>query len=367
MAVVLALPARFSPAATVLYCEFDSLRDWSVRTAGATGAKITPKEDDTHCLEVRSSRGTVLLSRELPIEAVRGCRVTVSCSVESDGIVRGPQLSSTAKLHLAVQTPQGVRHHSARFVGTADWHQEGFTADVPADAKRVLLNLGLESCFGRARFDRLTVGNDRRGTRPVDLGATANAEHGQLKLAAFPQGTIQWEEEAVPFRIIDAARHVGADCLRLKGVDHPDWPARTAAPIPVNCCASAIYILHGAPAGRESSDSPCVIWTANFAGGQDTGFSVFEGREIGTIGQQDDLENWRVAWRNDDPDGSPVTFGVTKWTIYSSSPILSLSCQAYQGAAPVVLAITVVEEPPAAEPETDAADAPGEDEGGGFQ
>ena len=72
---------------------------------------------------------------------------------------------------------------------------------------------------------------------------------------------------------------------------------------------------------------------------------MFEGREIGAIGETGDLENWKVAWRSAGPDGKPVTFGVTKWMIYDGTPVMAISCRVYQGAAPVVLAMTAVEEP----------------------
>ena len=343
------LRAAVASGATVLFSAFDSLEGWSVRTVGAASAAIVERSGAARCVEVTSRRGTSLVTRELPLEAVRGCRVRVSCLVESEGIVRGPQLSSTGKLHLAVQTPRGIEHHNARFVGTSDWHREGFAADVPADAKRVVLNLGLEACFGRARFDRLIVRNDKRGVHPLSLSPAANAGHGQLGLTAFPKGTVEWE--GLPFQIMDPARDDGNDCLRLAGVDHPDWPENTAAPIPVNTGATAIYVLHGALEGREKNETPCAICTAEFVGGGNSGLSIFEGREIGAIGRTGDLENWHVAWRRRDAAAKEVTFGVTKWTIYSDEPILSLSCQAYHGASPVILAVTAVEEPPAPKPE----------------
>ena len=346
------------PAATVLFCPFDSLEGWAVRGVGATGAAIVDASEANRCVEVTSRRGTVFLTRQLPLDAVRGCRLTVSCLVTSEDVVAGPQLSSTAKVHLAVETPGGIQHHNARFVGTSPWHHEGFTADVPADARRVVLNLGLEACFGRASFDRLVVRNDQRGMHTLDLTSTANAGHDQLGLAAFPEGTVEWE--GVPFEIINADEHDGMDCFRLQGIGHDDWPKKTMAPIPVNTGASAIYILHAALEGRDTCETPCAIWTAWFAGGQDYGLSLFEGRDIGAIGHTEDLANWKVAWRRQDASASWITFGVTKWTIYSDAPVLSLSCQAYHGAPPVVLAVTVVEEPPAPPPEPGEFDDMGE-------
>lgn len=146
---------------------------------------------------------------------------------------------------------------------------------------------------------------------------------------------------------MNADEHDGNDCLRLRGLGHDDWPEGTASPIPVGTGATAIYILHGAVGGRQTSETPSAIWSAWLAGGQDYGLSVFEGREIGAIGQTEDAENWHVAWRGLTEDGRPVTFGVTKWTVYSDAPLVSLFCRAYSGAPPVVLAVTAVEEPPA--------------------
>jgi len=354
VAGVLVFQAGTVSGATVLFCPFESLEGWSVRAVGAAEAGIVEKSAASSCVELTCRRGTVLITRRLPLEAVRGCRVTVSCLVESEDVVRGPQVSSTAKLHLAVKTPSGVTHFGARFVGTSQWHREGFTADVPPDAEQVLLNLGLEACSGRARFDRLMVRNDQRGEHHLSLASTANAGHEQLGLSVFPRGTVQWQ--GITFQIMDAAEHDGRDCFRLRGLDHPDWPEACASPITVGTAATAIYILHGALDGREKSDTPAAIWSTRFADGPGYGLSLFEGRQLARIGRTEDLEDWHVAWRKQDSSGNWVTFGVTKWAIHSDSPILWLTCQAYRGASPVVLAVTVVEEPPAPEPQGDQYD-----------
>jgi hypothetical protein len=346
------------PAATVLFSPFDSLAGWSVRSVGASEAGIVHRPNSMQAVELTSRGGTVFLTRELPLADVAGCRLTVNCLVESDAIVPGVQLSSTGKVHLAVESPEGLAHYSARFSGTSPLHREGFSADVPADARRVVLNLGLEACSGTARFGRLVVENDKRGIHPLDLSQTANAGHDQLGIEAFPSGTVEWE--GIPFRIMNADDHDGSDCFRLRGIGHDDWPANTASPIPAGTCASAIYILHGALGGRETSETPSAIWSASFAGGQDNGLSLFEGREIGAIGRTEDAENWQVAWQSEAADGRPVTFGVTKWVVYSDAPLVGLSCRAYNGAPPVVLAITVVEEPPAPPQEEGQFDEMGE-------
>jgi hypothetical protein len=344
LTAVFAGAATVLRAATVLYAPLDSLDGWSVRALGAAGAGLAVGRAPAGCVELTARGGTVFLTRSLPVEQIAGSRLTIGCQARADGVVRGPQASSTAKLHLAVETPAGVRHFSARFAGTANWSPQGLTADVPKDARRAVLNLGLESCSGRALFSELIVRNNRAATQPLSIASVANAEHEQLQIGAFPKGVVQWQ--GIPFHILDAAVHAGGDCVRLRGINHDDWPGATTAPIPVGRSATAVYILHAAIGGRDSSETPCAIWTARMAGGYDANLSVFEGREIGAAGQAQDLENWKVAWRGQDAAGQPVTFGVTKWMFYTDTPVLSLSCRAYRGASPVVLAATVVEEPP---------------------
>ena len=343
--LTVALAFSLSPGRgeTILYSRLDTLDGWAVRAVGDANAGVVPGRKGGPCVELGSAGGTVFLTRELPAAALAGRKVTVVCQAKHADVARGPQASSTAKLHLAVETPAGIQHFSARLTGSANWQPQGITADVPRDARRAMLNLGLEACAGRVSFSELIVRNDGRGAHPLNLAPAANAGHEQLGLGAYPKGTIEWQ--GVPFRILDAAAKEGGDCFRLRGMGHDDWPEATAWPIPVGRSATIIYILHAALGGRDKGESPCAIWTARFPDGRSSSMSIFEGREIGAAGRETDLENWQVAWRGSDTAGRRVTFGVTKWMIYEDTPIVSLSCRAYAGAAPVVLAVTVVEEP----------------------
>ena len=340
----LLLVAQAASPATVLFCPFETLPGWEVRTVGEAKAGLVGRPGLKRCLQVQTHPGTAFVTRELPIDAVKGRRVTVRCSARTKDVLVGPQACSTAKVHMAVQTPTGVLHHSARMLGSSGWHREGFTADVPKDAVRVRLNLGLEACSGQACFDTLIVRTEQRAVHRLDLRETVNASHGQIGLDAIPKGAIQYQN--VPFDVIDGAARNAPDCLRLRGEGHADWPSVTSTPIRVNTAATALYILQAALDGKPMRETPCAIWTATFADGHPLSLSLFEGREIGAIGQAKDGENWRVAWRQKDKAGRLITFGVTKWTMYSETPILSLTCRSYRGASPVVLAITAVEEPP---------------------
>jgi len=343
-------------AATVLFAPLDSLQGWTVRTVGPTSVGLIDQPQAIRCVELVSRGGTVLLTRELPLEEVRGRRLQLSCLMSGQGVVRGPQVSSAAKLHLAVRTPAGVQHAQARLVGTVPWRQESFALAVPKDAQEVVGGLGLAACRGQARFARLVVRNDRRGVWPLDLAPAANADHEQLGLSAVPSEPVEWE--GIVFHLLDRVRLGGLDCLRLRGTDHPDWPAKTGASIPVGRPATALYILQATLRQSGERESPCAIWTARFADGQEAHFSVFEGREIGPADATADLENWRIAWRSPESHDKRTCFGVTKWTIHHEAPLESISCRAYRGMSPVVLAVTAVEEPPVqrsriADPEAD--------------
>lgn len=340
-----------APAATLLYLPMDRLDGWSVRTLGPAEATLAARGQDGRCVQLAARQATALLSRQLPLDGVRGRRLQIGCLARSQGVEPGVQLSSTAKIHLAVRTPLGIAHHSARLAGADQWQYQGFSVDVPESAEQVILNLGLEACTGTVQFGQLIVRNDRRGVHCLDLAAAANAHHGQLGLAAFPSGRIVFKE--IPFEILDASKNGGADCIRLKGVDHEDWPERISPPIDVGHGARTIHILHATLTEREASETPCAMWSAWFSGGHSIGLSVFEGREIGSVSAANDLENWRIAWREQQGPGPAVAFGVTQWPIPIESPIVKLTARAYRGLSPVILAMTVVEEPPLPPPEID--------------
>ena len=300
-----------------------------------------------------------LLSRRLPLEATRGAKLSVRCQVKLDGVRRGPQTTSLAKVLVAVATPDGPVHFAARAQGTSDWHQESLIAEVPENATKVLLSLGLENAFGTAAFDALVVESDRRGVVPLDLSRSVNrglsddtaddgkggfTDDGPNDLRELKPGTIEWS--GIPFRVLDPAKNGGRGCLLLKGEARPAFPSSPATPIPVGVSASKIYLLHAAAWGKESRETPCMIYDLKYWDGRVAHLSVFEGREIGALNSDKDLSNWKVAWRGKNGVGETVALGVTEWTVYDTTPIESLTVRAYQGAVPVIVAATVVQEPP---------------------
>ena len=348
---IIFLGAQTALAATILFAPMDSLDGWTLRSHGPANTIVVPKGDSGKCVQVSAQRATVFLTREIPLDDVRGSTVEIGCLVRCQELVPGIQVTSTAKIHLAVQTPEGIQQYSVRFQESESWHFQGFAADIPQSAERVILNLGLEACSGTAQFDQLVVRTDRRATLQLDLSAAANADHRQLGISAFPEGEVVWN--GIPFRILDGIANEGQDCIRLKGVDRKDWPERITPPISVDSAASKIYILHATLIEREMAETPCAMWNAWFSGGHNSSQSLFEGRDIGAVLGTKDLENWHIAWQEKGESDSRVAFGVTEWPIYMTSPILRLTARSYRGASPVILAITVVEEPPEPEPEMD--------------
>jgi hypothetical protein len=348
---VLASPGR-AAAATLIFSPLDSLEGWTVRTLGPAAVRIVPGQAESPCVELRSQGGTVFLTRELPPDAVAGCRLDLSCLVSADDVRRGPEVTAAAKLHLALETPRGIRHFTARFSGTSPWHEEALVADVPSDVRRAVLNIGMEACSGRVCWTCLTLRNDRLGVWPLSLAKAANARRGEMGLAGLPS-VVPWRN--IAFHLVDAAAGEN-DCVRLRGIGHDDWPA-AMAPVSVGRYATAVYLLHAALGGRESAESPCVLWNARLAGKYEAGLSVFEGRDVGALGSTRDLENWKIAWHSPAGSGRAVTLGVTRWPLYLNVPVLTLDCRAYQGAPVLILAATAVEEPPAARPAKSGGDA----------
>ena len=327
---LLAGPAAGASAATLLFSTLDSLDGWTVRTLGPAEVRIVPAANgpsqaaEAAHVELRCQGGTVLLSRELPRDEVAGCRLELACLLKPDDVQPGAELLHTGKLHLALETPRGLKHFAARFSGTGPWREEGLVADVPGDVRRAVLNVGLEACAGRVSLARVSVRNNRRGVWPLPLAKVANAPFAQLGLGALPAGVVQWH--GIPFQLVSgrggrkrlrAAPRKGA--RRLAGrtgpaaggpLRHGRIPARTPR----------------WRAANSAAETPCVLWTARLAGGFEEGLSVFEGRQIGPLGSTGDLENWKVAWpaavnrRSPAGSGPSVTLGVTRWPLYLGAP-----------------------------------------------
>jgi hypothetical protein len=361
-------------AATVLTATFDTPdQNWKTHTLGQASCALVNGGLYGGCLRVAGAGGLGFYSRELPLEASRGAKLSVRCQVKLDDVRRGPQTCSVAKVLLSVATPAGTQHFAARGEGTTDWHQESLLAEVPQDATRVLLSLGLENAAGTAFFDALVVQNDRRGAKMLDLTPAANrgfvdeiagdgkggfTDDGPNDLRELKPGVLEWK--GIPFRLADPKKGKGLGCVVLKGEERPGFPESPPKPVPVGVSASKLYVLHAAAWGKESRETPCVIYDLKYWDGRVAHLSIFEGREIGPLNSDADLDNWKVAWKGKNGKGELVALGVTEWTVYDTTPIESLSARTYRGAVPVIVAVTAVQEPPPAPSATDYSEGEGE-------
>jgi len=327
-------------AATIVAERFDDLDGWRVVTSGPASLRLARDEARGAFLQAESLGGLAFCSRELPLEAVRGSEIRVRCLTRVESVTPGPQACSAPKIHVAVAAPGGARHFAARLTQASPWRTMSLIAEIPDDATRVLLNVGVEHATATVGFDDLLVVNERREVRALDLAAHLNCHVPGLPVEAV-------EAAGVTFRLRQAtAAGARRNCLVLRGLSREHMPKQLPRPIPVGVVANAVYLLHATLDGG-ARETPCVIWSARFWNGQEASFSVFEGRDVGAIGSTQDLENWRVAWRTISADGKQLALGVTKWPLYvSDAPLESLTVRSYRGAAPLIAAVTVVAEPP---------------------
>ncbi len=134
-----------------------SIDAWTGNGSGA--AAIEPAGDDDGVLRVTlEKRGNHMLSAKLPIERIRGRRVTFSAKIKASDVAKPAELWNGVKLMLVTQSPAGPTYTGASdFFGTFDWKNVGRSAIVPADATEASVVIGLQDTSGAAWFDDVTV------------------------------------------------------------------------------------------------------------------------------------------------------------------------------------------------------------------
>ncbi len=109
-------------------------------------------------LEVKAKASGAILSRHLPAEALRGCRVRGSVMVRAEQVSPKPNPWNGIKFMLIAESPAGKSYPQATVeTGTLDWRRAAFAAYVPADATNLMLVLGLEQVTGKVWFDDLKL------------------------------------------------------------------------------------------------------------------------------------------------------------------------------------------------------------------
>ncbi len=127
-----------------------ALNGWS----GAAALEPGQASAQSVLLEAKAGQKGAVITRSLPAERMRGCRVRGSALVRAGGVTDRPNPWNGIKLMLVIQGPGGTTYPQAPVeTGTFDWRRVGFTVRIPADATNVTVVLGLEQVSGKVWFD----------------------------------------------------------------------------------------------------------------------------------------------------------------------------------------------------------------------
>jgi len=159
-----ALPGFAQPKTgdLVFQTDFESagvLRAWGAEQSQTV--RVAPGFQSAQSLRVERPTGmshSASVQVPLPIERMRGARVSCSAMVKADAVTRPPEPWNGIKFMLHVTGPGGETWPQQNSVfGTFDWKRVQFKATIPADATAAELILGLEAVNGRAQFDDLKI------------------------------------------------------------------------------------------------------------------------------------------------------------------------------------------------------------------
>lgn len=151
-----------------------TLRAWGAEQN--PGVRLAPGFQSAQALRVEIPAGASASSSvrmSLPIEKMRGARLSCRAMIKADGVSQPPQAWNGVKFMLHVTAPGGATWLQQNNVfGTFDWKRVEFQAAIPADATAAELILGLEAVNGRAQFDdiKITVARGPR-VRPATPAA----------------------------------------------------------------------------------------------------------------------------------------------------------------------------------------------------
>lgn len=150
------LPAFLCLAASAILSEsFDDPRALEKWESGGAGKS----EWIDGALKVTvPAQGDHLVSIDLPVEEIRGRRVSISARMKLEDVVKAPEPWHGGKLMLQTESPDGPKYQGApQLSGSWNWREVGMNADVPENATRAQLRLGLGQARGTAWFDDITV------------------------------------------------------------------------------------------------------------------------------------------------------------------------------------------------------------------
>jgi endoglucanase len=162
--ILVALSCSAQPKTGDVVFETDFEAAGTLATWGAEknqNVRLSPGFQSTQSLQVErqtDSPGPTSVSIRLPIEQMRGARLTCRAMVRAGAVTPPPQPWNGIKFMLHVTTPDGALWpQQNRLFGTFDWKPVQFKATIPEEATAAELVLGLEAVTGRAQFDDIKI------------------------------------------------------------------------------------------------------------------------------------------------------------------------------------------------------------------
>ena len=126
----------------------------------STPPVLAPGHRGGHAVRIERSAAVTSpnLSRQLPVERIRGCTLRCTAMVKAEDVGPAPQPWNGVKFMLAIETPARQLWPQADIAeGDYDWRRASFTPQIPRDATAVRLILGLEQVTGTVSFDDLRL------------------------------------------------------------------------------------------------------------------------------------------------------------------------------------------------------------------
>jgi aryl-phospho-beta-D-glucosidase BglC (GH1 family) len=194
----------------------DALGGWS----GAAVLEPGCASPRAVALENKANVSGAIISRQLPAEALRGCRIRGAAMVRAEQVSPKPNPWNGIKFMLITESPAGKSYPQATVeTGAFDWRRAGFTASVPADATNVTLVLGLEQVTGKVWFDdlKLTVAKAPITVQPKPMAGPVFKGHSLPRLrGAMVSPNIdaeslrvlgqEWNANLIRFQLIRSGR-----------------------------------------------------------------------------------------------------------------------------------------------------------------
>lgn len=291
-----------------------ALKEWSVR-----GCEAAPGREGITLKLPREklSRGTVGIFRSLPVDRLRGRRVSCSIEVRAENLVPGSQAKHFhgGKFLLWIKSPGGELYPGGKIApGSYGWQRISFRTNIPADAETVLLTLGFQNAGGKLEFRNFSAEAD---DTMLDLSAIANMDFSDETAGDGKGG---WSDQGrdsdarnfdrgrevyggVPFVLSDPARNGGRSVLSMYSTHFPNGRKEAELRFKTPLRGKYLYLLHALCWGNTGRTGELEITSST---GKTRTVDVIGGRHV------DDW--WRVR-------ELPEAWPGAKWTAGNGSSV----------------------------------------------